>query len=187
VDAALLQVQSVIRPLVRMPLSLRGRRGDNVLALLGTATRHAHVLAATADIDITLAPPLLAQVERITDILADSLRVLDRQFATERRGTWVRVSPIIRELESALQPPAGPQAKRLLNALHELAAIDEVLAGLAENRRLEVTIPTAATPTSTRSTATLPQAVPQDSPASKWDLGSPGPETPRGPVPGSPG
>ena len=71
----------------------------------------------------------------------------------------MRVSPIIRELESALQPP-GPQAKPLLNALHELAALDEVLAGLAENRRLEVTIPTAATPTSTRSTATLPQVLP---------------------------
>jgi len=151
VDAALLQVQSVMRPLVRMPLSLRGRRGDNALALLGTATRHAHVLAATADIDITLAPSLLAQVERITAILADSLRVLDQQFATGQRGTWVRVSPIIGELESALQPPEGPHAKPLLNALHELAAIDEVLAGIAENRRLEVTIPAVATPATTRS------------------------------------
>jgi hypothetical protein len=180
VDAALLQVQKRDpAPGPRAP-EPPWRRGDNVLALLGTATRHAHELAATADIDITLAPPLLAQVERITDILADSLRVLDQQFATGRRGTWVRVSPIIHELESALQPPSGRQEKRLLNALHELAAIDEVLAGLAENRRLEVRIPTAATPTSTRSTATLPQAVPQDSPAPKRNLGSPGPETPGG-------
>ncbi len=151
VDAALLQVQSVVRPLVRMPLGVRGRGGDNLLALLGTATRHAHALAAAADIDIDLAAPLRERVERITDVLARSLRALDRHLATdEPGGTWVRVSPMIRELQSALHGPDGPRAGRLQTALDELAALDEVLASLADIRGLEVaTAPEPAAVTGT--------------------------------------
>ena len=73
VDAALLQVQSAVLPLVRMPLAIRGRSGENLLALLGTATQHARGLAAAADIDIDLAPHLRTRVDHITEVLASSL------------------------------------------------------------------------------------------------------------------
>ncbi|CCB71983.1 FUSC family protein [Streptantibioticus cattleyicolor] len=165
VDAALLQVRSVVRPLVRMP-GVRGRAGDNLLALLGTATRHAHELAVAADVDIDLAPPLRARMERVTEVLTESLRALDRQVACgERGGTWVRVSPAVHELESALHGPAGPRADRLRTALRELAALDEVLAGLADTRGMTTTtVPvTPATP----APASAPAAGAPSSPAAR--------------------
>ncbi|MEK8174814.1 FUSC family protein [Streptomyces sp. M19] len=89
VDAALFQVRAVARPLVRMPLGVRGRGGENRLALLTTATGHARALAAAADVDIDLAPRLAERVQRITGTFVESLRALDRYFATEEaEGTW---------------------------------------------------------------------------------------------------
>jgi hypothetical protein len=140
-DAALLQVQSASRPLVRSPFGIRGQDGDNVLGLLGTATRHADVLAAAADIDIDLAPDLRDRVEQIAEVLTGSLHALDHRITTgEPGGTWVRTSPMIHELESALRAPVGPRADRLRVALRELAALDEALAALAANRGLTATI-----------------------------------------------
>ncbi|MFL4901985.1 FUSC family protein [Streptomyces sp. MMS24-I2-30] len=145
VDAALLQVQSVVRPLVRMPVSVRGRRDEHLLALLGTATWHAHRLAAAADADVRLAPSPLAQVERIAEVFGASLRALHQQVAPgEHKGRWVRVSPLVGELQSTLRTAAGPPTDRLHQALLELAAMDEVLASLAADRGLTVTVP--ATP-----------------------------------------
>ncbi|WP_030260692.1 FUSC family protein [Streptomyces violens] len=144
VDAALYQVRGVARPLVRMPIGVRGRGAENRLALLTAATGHARSLAAAADIDIDLAPELGRRVERITTTFVESLHALDRRFATgEPGGTWVRVSPLIRELEEVLRAPAGPRADRLHLALRELAALDEALAGYAEDRGLTVTTATA--------------------------------------------
>ncbi|WP_371790479.1 FUSC family protein [Streptomyces sp. NBC_01471] len=138
VDAALFQVRSVARPLIRMPLGVRGRGAENRLALLATATAHARALAAAADVDIDLGPRLTGHVERITQTLLESLHALDRHFSTgEPGGTWVRVSPLVRDLEGELRAPAGPRADRLHIALRELAALDEVLAGFAEGRGLE--------------------------------------------------
>ncbi|MEV8566983.1 FUSC family protein [Streptomyces sp. NPDC051322] len=143
VDAALFQVRSVSRPLVRMP-GIRGRGAENRLALLTTATAHARALAAAADIDIDLGPRLPGHVERITQTFLESLHTLDRRFSTgEPGGSWVRVSPLVRNLEAQLRAPAGPRADRLHTALRELAALDEVLAGFAEDRGLQ----TVAAPT----------------------------------------
>ncbi|WP_406136092.1 FUSC family protein [Streptomyces sp. NBC_01089] len=145
VDAALFQVRSVARPLVRMPIGVRGRGAENRLALLATATAHARALAAAADVDIDLGPRLTGHVERITQTLLDSLRELDRHFSTgEPEGTWVRVSPLVRDLEGELRAPAGPRADRLHIALRELAALDEVLAGYAEGRGLRTVAPAPA-------------------------------------------
>ncbi|MFG2223541.1 FUSC family protein [Streptomyces sp. NPDC048644] len=145
VDAALFQVRGVLRPLVRMPLGIRGRGAENRLALLANATGHARALAAAADIDIDLAPHLGERVGRITTTFVESLHALDRHAAGgDQAGTWTRVSPLIRELETVLQPPPGPRAHRLHTALRELAALDEALAGYAEQRGLTLT---TATPT----------------------------------------
>ncbi|WP_030618782.1 FUSC family protein [Streptomyces sclerotialus] len=144
VDAALYQVRGVARPLVRMPIGVRGRGAENRLALLAAATGHARSLAAAADIDIDLAPELGRRVERITSTFVASLHALDHRFATgEPGGTWVRVSPLIRELEGVLRAPAGPRADRLHVALRELAALDEALAGYADDRGLTVTTASA--------------------------------------------
>jgi hypothetical protein len=141
VDAALFQVQSVLQPLVRMPLGVRGRRNDNFLALLGTATQHAHALAAAADTDIDLATPLRTRVEQITTVFTDSLNALREQITTGRHSaTWTRVSPMIRETESLLLNAPSPKAERLRVALRELSALDEVLANLADNLGLSVII-----------------------------------------------
>ncbi|MGW4562942.1 FUSC family protein, partial [Streptomyces sp. NPDC004561] len=145
VEAALYQMKSVHQPLVRMPRGTRGRGADNLLGLLGTATRHAGSLAAAADIDIELAPPLRTEVEHITEVLTTSVRALDRQITTgENGGTWVRISPAISELKAVLHPAVGPSADRLHKALCELAALDEVLASIAQDRGLTVTTSTAA-------------------------------------------
>ncbi|WP_240676997.1 FUSC family protein [Actinacidiphila soli] len=154
VDAALYQTQSVLRPLVRMRLGTHAKGGDNLLALLGTATAHARALAVAADID--LAPQLRVRVERLTEVFASSLHALDRQIATgERGGTWIRVSPLIRELEFELRAPAGPRADRLRVALGELAALDEVLASLASNRGLTIRT-TASAPSPSAAGVTSP-------------------------------
>jgi uncharacterized membrane protein YccC len=146
VDGALFQAQSVIRPLIRMPRGVHGRSDEDLLALLGTATEHAHTLAAAADIDIDLAPHLYARLERIAQVFTDSLHALDQHIATgQPGGTWLRVSPMIRELRSVLHAPAGPRSNRLHIALRELTALDEVLAGLADSRGLTtMTVPAIA-------------------------------------------
>jgi hypothetical protein len=168
VDAALLQVQSAVRPLVRMPLAIRGRSGENLLALLGTATQHARALAAAADIDIDLAPHLRTRVDHITRVLASSLHALDRQVATgEQGGTWMRVRPVIQELESVLGGPPGQQADPMHAALRELASLDEVLGGIADTRGLTIiAAPLAAAPVAGVATASPdPADVPGAPPA----------------------
>jgi uncharacterized membrane protein YgaE (UPF0421/DUF939 family) len=149
VDAALYQVQSVARPLVRMPMGVRGRRNDNLLALLGTATRHANALAGSADIDLDLAPAVRERMEHITEVFSGSLRALDAYIATgQRGGTWTRIGPMVTDLEVVLRAPADPRAGRLTRALRELAALDEVLAAFADTRGMRTTTvqATAETP-----------------------------------------
>ena len=146
-----------------MPLGIRGRGAENRLALLATATGHARALAAAADIDIDLAPHLSARVRHITATFTASLHALDHHTAsgttTATTGTWTRVSPLIRALESLLQPPPGPRATRLHTALHELAALDEALAAYAEQRGLTLT---SATPTPPATQETAPARTPLD-------------------------
>lgn len=152
------------RPLVRMPLGIRGRGAENRLALLATATAHARALAAAADVDIDLGPRLTGHVERITQTLLESLRALDRHFSTgEPGGTWVRVSPLIRDLEGQLRgAPAGPRADRLHTALRELAALDEVLAGFAEGRGLETVTASAERVTAAAEAPGTPPTTPRE-------------------------
>ncbi|MFD7179671.1 FUSC family protein [Streptomyces sp. NPDC059904] len=147
VESALHQVKSVHQPLIWMPRGTRGRRADNLLGVLGTATRHARSLAAAADVDIDLSPQLRTGVEHVTEILTASLRTLDQHISGgEHGGTWVRISPLISELKSTLPAPAGPGSERFHTALCELAALDEALASLAHERGLTVsTLPSAAT------------------------------------------
>jgi membrane protein DedA with SNARE-associated domain/uncharacterized membrane protein YccC len=140
VDAALYQIRSTLRPVIRMPVVTRNKSSDHVLALLGTAGGHARTLAATADVDIRLGPWESGQVEQIIDTLIVSLNALDRRVTTgESGGTWTLVSPLIHALEPSAAGSAGPQADHLRVALDELAALDEVLAILAETRGLSVT------------------------------------------------
>ncbi|MCF3962956.1 FUSC family protein, partial [Streptomyces fuscigenes] len=139
VDAALFQIQGLARPLIKMPLGVRGADAPNRLALLTNATGHARALAAAADVDIDLAPRLAARVEQIMGTFAESLGALDRRLAAgEPEGAWVRVGTLVRDLEAALDAPSGPRADRLRAALRELAALDEALAGYAEARGLRV-------------------------------------------------
>ncbi|MFF3173566.1 FUSC family protein [Streptomyces sp. NPDC057900] len=140
VDSALFQVVSLVRPLVRMPLGVRGRDADNRTALLTTATGHARALAAAADIDIDLAPRQAERFTRITTVLTGSLRALERALATgEPEESWQRVSPLVRELKAELDmAPSGPRAERIRTALRELAALDDSLAGYAERCGLTV-------------------------------------------------
>ncbi|MFD4978924.1 FUSC family protein [Streptomyces sp. NPDC058383] len=140
VDSALFQVVSLVRPLVRMPLGVRGKDADNRTALLTTATGHARALAAAADIDIDLAPRQAERFARITAVLTGSLQALDRSLATgEPQESWQRVGPLVRELKAELDvAPPGPRAARIRSALRELAALDESLAGYAERCGLTV-------------------------------------------------
>jgi hypothetical protein len=178
VNAAFHQLQSVLRPLIRMRIGTRSRGRDNLLALLGTATRHANALAAAADIDIDLAPRLRTQVERITQVFTGSLHALDRQLTTgERGGTWVRVSPMIRELQNAVHGQAEPRADRLYAALGELAALDEVLASLADNRGLSLTTIVAAVPAPAETTSRGDRAAPADTPTTPEAPQTGGPTT----------
>lgn len=140
VDSALFQVVSLARPLVRMPLGLRGRDADNRTALLTTATGHARALAAAADIDLDLAPRSAERFARVTSTLSSSLHALDRSLTTGEPGEgWQRVSPLLREMGADLdEAPPGPRASRMRTALRELAALDETLAGYAERCGLTV-------------------------------------------------
>ncbi|MGN5630431.1 FUSC family protein [Streptomyces sp. AC154] len=141
VDSALFQVVSLVRPLVRMPLGVRGRDADNRTALLTTATGHARALAAAADIDIDLAPRQAERFAHVATVLTGSLRALDHALATggEPEETWQRVSPLVRELRAELDTaPSGPRAERVRTALRELAALDDALAGYAERCGLTV-------------------------------------------------
>ncbi|MEU6118194.1 FUSC family protein [Streptomyces sp. NPDC047117] len=170
VDAALYQVRGVARPLVRMPVGVRGRGAENRLALLAAATGHARSLAAAADIDIDLAPELAGRVDRITATFVESLHALDHRFATgEPDGTWVRVSPLIRELEGVLHAPSGPRADRLHVALRELAALDEALAGYADDRGLAVTTATPEPDPATQAAPAAKSAAPTTHAASTLD------------------
>ncbi|MYW67035.1 FUSC family protein [Streptomyces sp. SID8379] len=148
VDAALLQVQSIVRPLVRMPLGVRGPSAEHRVALLATATGHARALAFAADIDVDLPPRLADRARLVTRTLTASLKELDRFYATgEPEGAWRRVSPLVRELETELAPAApGPRAQRLRTALRELAALDEALAAYAEQVGLPVAAPGRTAP-----------------------------------------
>ncbi|MFB7593787.1 FUSC family protein [Streptomyces sp. NPDC056160] len=134
VDAALFQVAEVSRPLVRMPLGVRGRAPHHRMALLNTAAAHARALAAAADVDIDLSSPLAERARLITHTLTDSLRALDHHLANgTAQGVWRRVGPLVRELRAELRPTApGPRARRLQSALHELDALDAALAAFAE-------------------------------------------------------
>ncbi|MEV1021272.1 FUSC family protein [Streptomyces sp. NPDC050264] len=142
VDAALSQVQSVVRPLVRMPVGVRGPAAEHRVALLATATGHARALAVAADIDVDLSPRLAERARLVTTTLTASLKELDRFFAggePEGAGAWRRVGPLVRELEAELAPaPPGPRARRLGTALRELDALDETLAAYAEQAGLPV-------------------------------------------------
>ncbi|MFD7996754.1 FUSC family protein [Streptomyces mexicanus] len=140
VDVALFQLAEVSRPVVRMPLGVRGRGPHHRMALLNTASAHARALAAAADVDIDLSPALAERVRLITGTFTDSLRALDHHLANgTAQGVWRRVGPLVRELQTALRPAApGPRAQRLQTALHELAALDTALAAYAEQRGLPV-------------------------------------------------
>ncbi|MFG2595978.1 FUSC family protein [Streptomyces sp. NPDC048462] len=140
VDSALFQVVSLARPLVRMPLGVRGRAAEHRTALLSTATGHARALAAAADIDIDLAPRQAERFARITATLNRSLQALDRSLAAgEPEESWERVSPLVRDLKAELDTaPPGPRAARIRTALRELSALDESLAGYAERCGLTV-------------------------------------------------
>ncbi|HSY16206.1 MAG TPA: FUSC family protein, partial [Jatrophihabitantaceae bacterium] len=139
VDAALYQIRSTLRPVIWIPVVTRNKDNDHLLALLSTADGHARTLAAAADIDLHLQPWGSGQIERIIDTLTASLKALDRRVTSgESGGTWTLASPLIHELASSTTESAGPQADRLRVALDELAALDEVLAILAETRGLQV-------------------------------------------------
>jgi hypothetical protein len=142
VDAALFQVQSVLQPLIRIPLGIQDRGNETFLALLGTATQHARALAATADTDVDITSLPRIRVERISEVFTDSLYALREQISTGRHGgTWIRVSPMIHEADSVLlNAPFSVGAERLRLALHELSKLDEVLAHLADNLGLSVAI-----------------------------------------------
>jgi hypothetical protein len=156
VDAALYQIRSTVRPVIWLPVVTRNKGSEQLLALLGTAGAHARTLAATADIDIHLEPWASGEVERIIDILTGSLNALDRRVTTgESGGTWTLVDPLIHALESSAEGSADPQADFLRVALDELAALDEVLAILAETRGLTVTT-ASAHPAATPQTASVP-------------------------------
>ncbi|MFI7382702.1 FUSC family protein [Streptomyces sp. NPDC049813] len=171
VDAALIQVQSVVRPLVRMPVGVRGPAAEHRAALLATATGHARALAAAADIDVDLAPRLADRARLITSTLTASLKELDRFFASgepEGAGAWRRVSPLVRELEAELAPaPPGPRARRLGTALRELDALDETLAAYAEQAGLPVAAEgrTGTAPAAPGQRRTRPAPVTRDEPA----------------------
>lgn len=138
VNAAQYQLHSVLRPLIRMPIGRRRRRGENLLALFGATTGHAQALAVAADTEF--APQLRRRIGQITEILINSLHSLDRQVTTgECDGVWVRLGPVIRELRYATHGSAELPAGSLDRALDELAAMDELLAGLADERGLNVT------------------------------------------------
>ncbi|MEU0744355.1 FUSC family protein [Streptomyces sp. NPDC006134] len=140
VDSALFQVVSLARPLVRMPLGVRGRDADHRTALLATATGHVRALAAAADVDIDLAPRQAERFALVTATLSRSLRDLERSLAAgEPEGSWQRVSPLAGELKAELEAaPPGPRVSRARTALQELAALDETLAGYAERCGLTV-------------------------------------------------
>ncbi|MBP0461538.1 FUSC family protein, partial [Streptomyces montanisoli] len=149
VDAAMFQIQGVARPLIKMPVGVRGPAGESRLALLTNATAHARALAASADVDIDLPPRLTARMEQITRLLTESLGAIDRRLAAggagagDAPGEWVRIGPLVCDLQAALTAPSGPRADRLHAALRELAALDEAMAGYAEARGLRVTTATA--------------------------------------------
>ena len=135
VNAALYQVESVARPVVRMPISSRHQENATLLALLGTATRHAKALAAAADADIVVPPELRVPVDQVMHAFTASLREFDRQVTTaERGGTWVRVGPAVRQLASTAGSTEDAGRGRLNTALGELASLDEILAELANRR-----------------------------------------------------
>ncbi|WP_299531738.1 FUSC family protein [uncultured Streptomyces sp.] len=188
VDSALFQVVSLARPLVRMPLGVRGRGADNRTALLTAATGHARALAAAADIDIDFAPRLAERFALIATTLTGSLRALDRSLAAPTPGgCWQRVSPLVEELKAELSmAPPGPRAARVRTALRELAALDETLAGYAESRGLTVRTspsePVASSPMERRTRALVADWATRREPRSTTGGTVPTPAAPSGPV-----
>ncbi|WP_234438480.1 FUSC family protein [Streptomyces sp. NRRL S-340] len=134
VDAALFQVAEVSRPVVRMPLGVRGRAPHERMALLNTAAAHARALAVAADVDIDLSSSSAERARLITRALSDSLAALDHHLAHgTAQGVWHRVGPLVQEFQRELRPAApGPRGRRLQTALHELDALDAALAAFAE-------------------------------------------------------
>ncbi|MFD7710195.1 FUSC family protein [Streptomyces sp. NPDC059786] len=146
IDVALIQVAEVSRPLVRMPLGVRGRGPHHRMALLTTAAGHARALAAAADVDIDLPPALGERIRFITTTFTDSLRALDHHLVNgTAQGQWRSVSPLVRELRTGPRPAApGPRARRLQTALRELEALDQTLTAFAEQSGLPVASGTGA-------------------------------------------
>lgn len=140
VDAALFEVTEASRPVVRMPLGVRGRGPHHRMALLTTAAGHARALASAADIDIDLSASLSERLRLITHTFTDSLRALDHHLANgTAQGVWRPVTPYVRELrDGAWSAVPGPRARRLRTALHELEALDTTLAAFAEQCGLTV-------------------------------------------------
>ncbi|WP_261399342.1 FUSC family protein [Streptomyces misionensis] len=138
VDVALFEVAEVSRPVVPMPIGVRGRGSLNRMALLTTATGHARALASAADVDIDLPPRLSERLQLVTRTFTDSLRALDHHLVNgTAQGTWRPVGPMVRELRARLRPAApGPRAQRLGTALRELEALDTTLAAFAERSGL---------------------------------------------------
>ncbi|SEC84084.1 Uncharacterized membrane protein YccC [Streptomyces misionensis] len=167
VDVALFEVAEVSRPLVRMPIGVRGRGPLNRMALLTTATGHARALASAADIDIDLPPRLSERLQLVTRTFTDSLRALDHHLVNDTaQGAWRPVGPMVRELQAQVRPAApGPRAQRLQTALRELEALDTALAAFAEKSGLPVAPGTgrdAGQPCPSRRPAPVPAA---DAPA----------------------
>ncbi|MFF3489874.1 FUSC family protein [Streptomyces sp. NPDC002795] len=199
VDAALLQVQAVAKPLVRMPVGVSGPAAEHRVALLASATGHARALASAADIDVDLPPRLVERARLVTSTVTASLKELDRFFATgEPEGTYRRVSPLLRELRTELAPArSGPRAQRLHTALRELDALDETLAAYAEQAGLPVATGTRAaqrptTPMQRRTRAVMaawgeprpePRAQPRPAPTPKPTPQAHAPQQRREPAP----
>lgn len=135
VDAAHHQLQAAVRPVVRLPRGVRGRSGDNLLALFDNATSHARRLARTADTDIEMAPRLRVDLADILATFSASLDALDRHITSgDSGGEWTRVTPLIRDVQAGLRAPGGPSSSLLDASLGELAALDESLASLSATR-----------------------------------------------------
>lgn len=132
VDAALYQTRSALRPAIRMPGIVRSTDADKFLAVLATASGHARALATAADVDID--PHLRDRAEHVLAALGRSLHELQQHLTEGRKtGTWADISPLIRELQSAVRGDARLRENSLLVALDELTALDETLAHLARN------------------------------------------------------
>lgn len=144
VDSLYHQVQALHEPLVRMPLSFRSRH-ESLLGLLRAASSHARSLATSADRDVALPPHLRAQVDHILRTLLGSLRSLHEDDATAPASpTWGPISSAVTDLNTSSELAAVTDSEGLSDALHELAALDEALAQLAQKCGATVVMPPEA-------------------------------------------